>query len=256
MTTTLPQLLFGASFGVTCWTLLVLPFAPAWHEWRNPSDSTPLPIPTDDADDAAGGRGSACELHLHANSVAPGHFASRARIVTERGCCFLSLHAPIVEFGRRAQTPGGRLDAVLDADLRDLPGAVQRAPDVWRIRGDCRIPAGRSYTGSLVVTGALWIGEASRIEGSVKAYCGIILARAAVVTGAIVCPGAVLLEPGAIVGGPLVSETDVLLCTGAHIGFTGSATTLSASRIVVEEGACAHGSVRAREAGVVIGAST
>jgi hypothetical protein len=60
------------------------------------------------------------------------------------------------------------------------------------------------------------------------------------------------LEAGAAVGGPLVSEGDVLLCAGARIGSPTSATTLSAARLVAEDGACAHGTVHAREAGVVM----
>lgn len=254
MTASLPQFLFGVSFVATCWTVLVFPFGPAWREWRCPSDSDPLPIPADDADDAPGQPAAESELHLGENSVLANHLSANTRIVLERGCCFLHLHAPRVEFGPLVLQPGVSPPAASKDRLGGLPAAVQLAADVWRINGDCRIPAYRTYTGSLVVTGSLWVGEGSCILGSVKAHGSIVLAAAAMVTGAVVCCGVVLMESGSVVGGPLVSESDVLLRAGARVGSAGSATTLSAARIAAEEGSTAHGAVSAREAGVVLGA--
>lgn len=44
-------LLYGALFALACVVLLVLPFAPAWLEWRRPSDCAALPIREDETDD-------------------------------------------------------------------------------------------------------------------------------------------------------------------------------------------------------------
>ena len=253
MAASLPQFLFGASFAATCCTVLVFPFGPAWREWRCPSDSDPLQIPADDADDAPAQPAPESELHLGENSVLAAALRANTRLVLERGCCFLQLHAPRIEFGAPDLQARGSPPAGSEARLGGLPAAVQLAADVWRINGDCRIPAYRTYTGSLVVTGSLWVGEGTCIFGSVKAHGSVVLAAAAMVTGAVVCCGAVLMGSGSAVAGPLVSESDVLLCAGSRVGSAGSVTTLSAARIAAVEGSTAHGAVSARQAGVVLG---
>lgn len=254
MPASLPQFLFEASFAATCWTILVFPFGPAWREWRTPSDSDPLPIRADDADHASAQPAAASELHLGENSVLANHLSASTRIVLERGCCFLHLHAPRIEFGAPGVQAAGSPPAGSEAHLGGLPAAIQLAGGVWRIHGDCRLPAYRTYTGSLIVTGSLWVGEGSCIVGSVKAHGSVVLAAAARVTGAVVCCGVVLMQSCSAVGGPLVSESDVMLCTGARVGAAGRPTTLSAPRIAAQAGSTAHGAVSARQAGVVLGA--
>ena len=55
------------------------------------------------------------------------------------------------------------------------------------------------------------------------------------------------------IDGPLVSETHVLLTSGARIGREDAPTTVNAGAVIAEEGVIAHGTVWAREAGVVWG---
>ena len=56
-----------------------------------------------------------------------------------------------------------------------------------------------------------------------------------------------------VVGGPLVSETHVLLHTRARVGTLEAPTTVSASDILIDRGVTTHGTVWARQAGVVLG---
>lgn len=339
-------LLYGSLFALACVLLLLLPFAPAWLEWRRPTDRAPLGVPSADGDDplaaverlrasiarirrigpgagyepvrdvdlldpdapaaraglpilaskairAVGGfelrrlfyatdnvefrsatsfhdlmaEGSLAlgegsricrwghadgTLRLAARSVAAGHLSAGQAIRLERSCCFQQMHAPELRFG-----PEGAFADPSAADAEPTPitapaGAIQRAPGNWRVDGDCSVPAGRVFTGSLVVTGVLTLGPGSRLEGSAKAYRGIVVGEAATLTGAAICPEAIHVLRNASVGGPLVSESHLLMRAGARLGRADALTTVSAVGIVAEEGAVAHGSVRAQEAGVVV----
>lgn len=342
----LDVLFYGGLFGATCVVLLVLPFAPAWLEWRRPTDCAALPIRDDETDEPLflaerlrariaglravgpeaglqpvdgrvlldrvqpvqdgalpllateairsakslalgqalyvaadlvlgshteltevmsegrlqlGPRSRIChwahadaDVGLSEGSIAAHRLSSSRSVRLERGCCFQRVHAPVVCFGDRDPgAPAPRRPAAASAELSELPGAEQRSPGLWRVDGDCRIPAGRCYAGSLVVTGLLTVGEGSRIEGSVKGYEGILLGRGASVGGAVVSGRAIHLLGEAAAGGPVVSETHVLLCAGSRVGTPDRPTTVSANEIVAEEGAQAHGTLWARTAGVV-----
>lgn len=340
-------LLPAGLFALACALLLLLPFLPAWLEWRWPTDSAPLPVPREDGDDplaraervrtrvarlrlagpgvgyepvrevdlldpeapaalgglpvlacrdvrAVGGfelqrlfyamgdvdfhsltsfhevmaegsltlgAGSRIRRWGHADrtlrlgerSLAAGQLGSGQAIRLERGCCFQRLHAPDLRFGPEPGPAAPAPDGTAPQPMHALPGAVQRAPGHWRVEGNCSVPAGSAFAGSLVVTGVLTLGPGSRVEGSVKAHRGIVVGEAATVTGAAICPQAIHVLRDARVGGPLVSESHLLVRSGARLGLADAPTTVSAAGIVAEEGAVAHGCVRAQDAGVVVG---
>jgi cytoskeletal protein CcmA (bactofilin family) len=190
------------------------------------------------------------------SSVTPARSAAAAQSVElARGCCFERVHAPLVRFGAAAPQPSPEHAAAapICTPLEQLPDAQRCADGVWRIDGDCRVPEGRHFTGSLVVTGVLSIGSGAVVEGSVMARKGVLIGAGGSVTGAVACDNGVHLLRGASVGGPLVSETHLLLGAGVRLGQADAPTIVSAGVIIAEAGALAHGTVWARQSGVVWG---
>jgi cytoskeletal protein CcmA (bactofilin family) len=182
--------------------------------------------------------------------------SSAVSIDLARNCSFERLHAPTLRFGHLSlptsiSTPAHSLPTW--HRLRRIPGAKRWGEGAWRIDGDCDIPAWHHFTGSLVVTGVLRVGERALIEGNVKAHKGMHIGSGARVTGAAVCEQGIHLLPDAIVGGPLVSETHVLLYTRSRVGGPQAPTTVSAPDILIDRGVTTHGTVWAREAGFVLG---
>lgn len=167
-------------------------------------------------------------------------------------CSFERLHAPIVHFGPQPTARStGRKQPPLQT-LRHLPGAQRWGDNAWRVDGDCEIPSRHQFSGSLVVMGTLRIGEGTLIDGNVKAHKGICMGAGTQITGAVVCVSGIHILPGAVVGGPLVSEDHILLHARVRVGAPDAPTTVSASNILVAHGVTVHGTVWAREAGVVL----
>lgn len=344
-------MLVATAFALLCAALLLLPFAPAWLEWRFPTDNGALPVPQDDGQDPlflarrfrermalllpkgphAGYqpvdafdlldpdaeadrhalpvladkairsdgavtclrpfyatadldfRGGAMfsevmtegRLHLgprtrvlgwaHADgavrldeySVATQRVTSAQAVCLARGCCFEHVHAPVVLFGREAEVtrqPRAHVDAS-EATLAILPGAQPRGAGMWRIEGDCELPAGRHFRGSLIVSGVLSVGAGAYVDGSLKAHKGLLVGADACVTGAVVCEAGIQVLQRADIGGPIVGESHMVVAAGARLGRPEAPTTVSADAIIAEEGVVAHGSVWARRAGVVWGAA-
>ncbi len=137
------------------------------------------------------------------------------------------------------------------ASYADLPESTMRTPRLCIVRGNCSLPTGRSYQGSLVVTGFLTIGAGTTVVGDVKAREGISIARGARVCGAVTSEKRVYLFDGSEVWGPLISESDILIGANAVIGRPDALTTVSGQNIIVEDGVLAHGAVWAHEIGMV-----
>lgn len=166
------------------------------------------------------------------------------------GSRFERLQAPDMRFG--AETPPPAAMAGQPAgSFADIPGAVRQTDALYLVQGDCSLPAGRAYRGSLIVRGRLTVGEGSTIVGDVKSRDGLRLGVGATVQGALTCGRGVHLSAGAWVRGPLVSEGDVLIEAGARVGHAGQPTTVSARNIIVDEGVVVHGCVWAHELGMV-----
>jgi len=191
-------------------------------------------------------------LHLGVASVALQSLSAGQCIALERECCFQHLRAPAIRFG---EVPKRRLALrqvqPVEGELSSLPHAVRRTGTLYRIDGNCQLPAGHRFRGSLVVMGWLVVGENTTIDGDVKAHKGIVLRAGARVTGSLVCEHSIRLMDFAWAGGPVISEADVLLDACAIVGRPDAPTTVSAEHVVAETGARAHGTVWARQAGVV-----
>ena len=188
--------------------------------------------------------------------IAVGRLSSQTRIDLDDGCLFERINAPTICFGSAlsgdpdssspyAAGPPRR------ADFADLPNATQRTPAMHRVDGDCELPPGRLYVGSLVVTGRLRVGENTIILGDVKARKGLHIGRHASVEGAVVCEQTIDILAGARLRGPVLAERAVTLGVGVRIGEPSQQTTLSAATVLAEASSTVHGTVWAREAGLV-----
>ncbi len=319
-----PQLLvYLPLLMATSLTLLLMPFYPAWREWRKPTDGAALVVlagpthnivstarlfrkkmllnrtvpalvtramstfgaldqqtPIYTADDlilrhggkltefftdgtlvlaahsrVTGWAHAEKDLELGEASVAVRQISSGQSIRMAGGCCFEQAHAPAIYFGRK----GLGLDSAPDPlparifSLAQVAGATPWGPHGWRVDGDCDIPPACCVKGALVVTGVLTMGAGALIQGDVKAYKGILVGPNAHVSGAMFCEAGIQLTRNCAVTGPLVADTYLLVGNGCVLGSAAMPTTISADSILVGDGVTAHGTVWARQAGLVWG---
>lgn len=195
-------------------------------------------------------------VHLGRGCTALRRLSSSSALELEDNCCFERLQAPVIQLGLADTLPPPRPHKahsrqLTEAHFSELDGARQQAPGVTLIEGNCKLPRGHSYLGSLVVTGRLSIGAGTEIFGDVKARDGVVMGAQARVHGALCSEQQIQLLELASVRGPLVSESVILLGAHVRIGLPEAPTTISAVHIMAEAGAMAHGTVWAREGGVV-----
>lgn len=191
-------------------------------------------------------------VHLGKNSVGLRRISAGKAIELGTGAWFERLQAPLLRFGTRVST-ARPLQATQQtpASYADLPGAIRQSPSLYLIRGDCALPPGRIYQGSLVVTGFLTIGAATSVAGDIKAREGASIGPRAAVEGALTCEKRIYMFADSQVWGPIISESDVLIGASAVIGLADAQTTVSAANIIVEDGVRIYGTLWAHEIGMV-----
>ena len=191
-------------------------------------------------------------LTLGPRSIALRRISAGVAIELAEEVWFERLHAPALLFGlvgnyKREPDPINQTEG----SFADFPDAVRQTALLYLIRGDCDLPPDTIYNGSLIVTGFLTIGARTTVTGDIKAREGASIGPSAWVQGAIICEKRVYIFKGARVIGPVVSETDVLIGTDAIIGLPDSPTTITAQNIILKSGVVVHGTVWAREIGMV-----
>lgn len=191
-------------------------------------------------------------LRVRSNGVALRRISAGMAIELGNEVWFERLQAPTLSFGLQAAqvNAAGQHDQTA-ASYADLPHAIEQTPSLYLIRGDCILPEGCRYHGSLVVTGFLIIGKGTTVVGDVKAREGVSISRRGRVEGAITCEKRIYVFKDASAFGPVVSESDILLGARSEIGMSDALTTVTARNIIVEEGATVHGEVWAHEIGMV-----
>lgn len=191
-------------------------------------------------------------LRLRHNGVALRRISAGMAIELGNEVWFERLQAPTVSFSLQPRQPQVPVQVVqTTASYADLPHAIKQTPSLYLIRGDCILPEGQIYKGSLVVTGFLIIGKDTTVVGDIKAREGVSISRRGRVEGAITCEKRIYIFKDATAFGPVVSESDILLGARAVIGLADGLTTVTARNIIVEEGATVHGEVWAHEVGMV-----
>ncbi len=191
-------------------------------------------------------------LSLGQRSVGLRRISAGVAIELAQEVWFERLYAPTLLFGATGAYKS-EPDPIhqTEGNFADLPNAICQTPLLYLIRGDCALPADTVYRGSLIVAGFLTVGARTTVTGDIKAREGASIGPRASVQGAIVCEKRVYLFKGARAIGPVVSETDVLVGANAVIGLPDSPTTITAKNIIVESGVVVHGTVWAREIGMV-----
>lgn len=191
-------------------------------------------------------------VHLGRDCTAWRRLSSSTSLELETGCCFERLQAPLIRMGMAMTPPPARAPKpFIDAGFNQLDGALQQTPTLTLVQGNCKLPRFHRYHGSLVVTGRLSIGAGTEIFGDVKAHGGVVMGERARVHGALCSEQQLQLLEQAWVLGPVVSESVILLGAQVRLGLPDAPTTVSAESIMAEAGAMAHGTVWAREGGVV-----
>lgn len=191
-------------------------------------------------------------VRLDRDSVGLRRISSKTAIELGTGTWFERLQAPLLRFGSHVSAVKPlQTTEQASASYADLPGAIAQSPSLYMIRGDCALPPGKLYEGSLVVTGFLTIGAATSVMGDIKAREGVSVGPKAAVKGALTCEKRIYLFADSRVWGPIISESDVLIGGNAVIGLPGTQTTVSASNIIVEDGVTIYGALWAHEIGMV-----
>lgn len=191
-------------------------------------------------------------LHLARGCTALRRLSSSTSVELEPDCCFERIQAPRIRFGcDDAFEPDREQQPLTDAWFDQVEGAVRQSEHLTLIRGNCKLPRFHRYHGALVVTGRLLIGAGTEIRGDVKARGGIVMGDHARVEGSLCSEKQIQILDHAHVAGPVVSESSILLGAGVQVGTPQSLTTVSAETIMAEAGACAHGTVWARQLGIV-----
>lgn len=191
-------------------------------------------------------------LSLGAGGVVLHRLTAGTALMLDRGVGFCRIHAPIIHFGINedaSATPLARPSPLSSA--LDEPALVSSGTNRYRAKGDVFLPPDRYLEGTLIAGGTILLGEGASVFGPVKAGHHVRLQRGAQIHGALVCEGDIDIGPDCWVSGPIVCEGDVRLGSGSRIGTRQIPTTLAASRVLVETGVVAHGTVWARNAGVV-----
>lgn len=184
--------------------------------------------------------------------VALRRLSSKVAVSFSAQCCFERVNAPVIRFaGLPADTAPAEAMGGFLADIDQLPGAIRRTPTLHMIKGDCSLPPGHVFKGSIVVTGRLIIGNYTTIIGDVKVREGTIVGNGARIIGSLTCEDRIYILDHAQIAGPLISETDIVLGAGAIVGRMDAPTTVSAENIIAKSGAVAHGTLWARNVGVV-----
>ncbi|MCP4573546.1 MAG: hypothetical protein GY838_14405 [bacterium] len=194
------------------------------------------------------------DLHVDTGTLLCGRASCDRTLRLEEGCAFERLNAPEVVFG----VAGGEAppappapDQERPLEPKDLPNKVEVTAHRWFVLGKFEIPAGRLVRADLVGSESVVLGPGCRVEGGVKARQDLEIGDGAQVTSAAVAGRDVTLGEGVRVGGPVISERTVTLGRHCLVGSPEKPTTVTTETITCGSGARCHGTVWARERGVL-----
>lgn len=180
-----------------------------------------------------------------------GRVSAERAISLQRGSRFGRMSAPQIRFGAAfessAPQPATRPRAPLSLphDMIDASGSR------WLVNGALAIPANATHRGDLVSRKQVSIGDYALLHGNIKSNGDMIIGSDVQIDGALVATGKLHIGPRCTIKGPVVCDGQVVIGAGSMIGQPGAPTTVTAAEIRVEEGVLAHGTVWAREVGVV-----
>lgn len=180
-----------------------------------------------------------------------GRVSAAVQICLQRGSRFGRMSAPQIRFGpppaASVQPQRPRQPLALPVDTLD------QSAHRWLVKGDLSIPADTSHRGDLVARKHVRVGDHATILGNIKSNGDMVIGDDVHIDGALVATGKLRIGLRCMIKGPVVCDGQVVLCHGTVIGRADLPTTVTAAEIRVEEGVLAHGTVWAREVGLVAG---
>lgn len=234
-------------FAVSC-ALLLLPFYPAWQEWRHPVDALRLSIQSLAPPHL---EPLTAQMRLMPGATPPDTVRASARILAPSGCKFHKLCAPTILLGIADAAPN-QPRRVQSIPLLKLDRAKRWGTKGWRIDGDCRIPQAHYLQGNLVVTGTLHIEADCVIHGDIKTHGAVHVGPRSQLSGALFSTQAITLQESAEIQGPVVSDTSVSIGPWVLIGNLEHPSMVSAPQIAAHASAVVHGTVWAQVTGRVM----
>lgn len=185
-------------------------------------------------------------------SLLHGRVSAGRLIELADGCRFERLQAPTIVFGEEISIgawSGNRTPfhpAELGGERRITVEAGR-----WLIRDNLELPPGAEVSTDLVITGSARLGAGVRVAGSVKSHKDLSLGRGVEIEGSAVSGRNLYLEEGCRIHGPVLAERTVRVERGCRIGLLEQPTTVSADEIRCASGSVSHGTVWAREIGLI-----
>ena len=180
-----------------------------------------------------------------------GRVSAEREISLQRGSRFGRMWAPLIRFG--AAPSGSATELALRArHALVLPDDILDQSELrWLVSGSLKVPADASHAGDLVSRKHVSVGDHACLHGNIKSNGDMVIGNDVHIDGALVATGKLQIGRGCLIKGPIVCDGQVIIGSGTVIGRAGLPTTVTASEIRVEEGVLAHGTVWAREVGLV-----
>lgn len=180
-----------------------------------------------------------------------GRVSAEGEISLGRGSRFGRMWAPLIRFGPAMPASGTDLVPRLRIALAKPDDLLDQAESRWLIAGSFAVPADAMHRGDLVSRKRVTVGDRAFLEGNLKSNGDMTIGNNVQIDGAIVAAGKLQIGTDCQIKGPIVCDGQVIIGAGTVIGKAGLPTTVTANEIRVEEGVLAHGTVWAREVGVV-----
>lgn len=185
---------------------------------------------------------AAGNLKVGAASALLGRASAERLLRVEEETSFEWLSAPRIEFGATSHPRPSRKLARRSARPSTQPRCV---------RGDLDIPAGSQLDEDLVVNGRVHVGGGSIVRGSIKSHGTLELSPDVTIDGSLVSSTGILVGDNCTISGIVVAEGAIQIGTGTWIGSETALSTVTAPTITMAPGATVHGTVWARESGLV-----
>ncbi|ECP1951346.1 hypothetical protein ACE6ZO_004097 [Salmonella enterica] len=209
--------------------LLVLPFIPAFVEWRFPQDSGVLEL---------------CHSETH-TAVFSG------QKILDIGMVFHSIQAECIRCGMCNIThPGFPLSTTLPSFTPDS-ARWYSGQHFWRSQGDIVIPPEVMVSGDLIADGNIILGARSVINGSVKSGGCLDVHNQARIEGGGIAED-ITLHYAAAVSGVLVARRTIRLKTHSQVGSPTCSASVVATDIMLNPGACVYGAIHAHHQAWVV----
>jgi cytoskeletal protein CcmA (bactofilin family) len=119
------------------------------------------------------------------------------------------------------------------------------------VRGELDILAGTEIKEDLIVSGRVRVGANSIVRGSIKSHGALELSPGVTIDGSLVSRTHLVVGDDCVVSGIIVAEGSIQIGSGTRIGSETALSTVTAPTIRMAPGAAVHGTVWARESGLV-----